>query len=125
MELRRIEFEAECGENIKEYANRAITCLLEKQKKHKDFESYFVCTFNGVKIIITKSSTVDSILDDYHARLDNNAYEYRQTDEYKEAEAKREKELKELNEKATRMLIQFEKLNKQKKVYHLFSLLFQ
>ena len=100
MDLQRIEFDAHCGENIEEYAKRAVKHLAEIQKKHEDLELYLICTFNDVKVITTKSSTVDSIVNDFHARMDNNGYEYRQTDEYKASVTAREKELKELNTKA-------------------------
>ena len=110
MDLQRIEFDAHLGENIEEYAKRAVKHLAERQKKHEDLELYLICTFNDVKVITTKSSTVDSIVSDFHARMDNNGYEYRQTDEYKESVARREKELKELNTKAKYMMKQFDKI---------------
>ena len=100
MELQRIEFDAHWGENIEEYAERAVKYLAERQKKHEELELYLICTFNDVKVITTKSSTVESIVSDFHARMDNNGYEYRQTDEYKESVKRREKELNELNTKA-------------------------
>ena len=116
MDLQRIEFDAHLGENIKEYAKRAVKHLAERQRKHEDLELYLICTFNDVKVITTKSSTVDSIVNDFHARMDNNGYEYRQTDEYKASVAAREKELKELNTKANYMMKQFDKINKQNKL---------
>lgn len=116
MDLYRIEFEAHLGEDIKDYAERAIKHLDERQKKHKDIELYLIGTFNDVKVITTKSSTVDSIVRDFHARMDNNGYEYRQTDEYKKQVAAREKELNELNTKAKYMMKKFGKIDKQNKL---------
>ena len=116
MELQRIEFDAHWGENIEEYAERAVKYLAERQKKHEELELYLICTFNDVKVITTKSSTVESIVSDFHARMDNNGYEYRQTDEYKESVKRREKELNELNTKAKYMMKQFDKIDKKNKL---------
>lgn len=114
--LQRIEFEAHYCENIKSYAKRAVDYLAEQKKKCQDLELYLICTFNKHKVITTKYSTVDSIVSDYHAQLDNSDYEYRQTTEFKEKMEAREKELKELNEKARDMMVKFEKINKRNKL---------
>lgn len=116
MELQRIDFEPNCGEMMERYAERAVLFLAEKQEKCKDLELYLVGEFNGIKVITSKHSTVDSIIADYHIRMDISVYEYKQTDEYKKKQSEREKELKELNTKAKYMMKKFEKIDKQNKL---------
>lgn len=114
--LQRIDFEARLGEMIQEYAERAVLYLTERQEKHPDLELYLVGDFNGVKVVTTRYSTVFSIVLDYDIRQDINGYEYRQTDEYKERKAAREKEEKELNTKAKYMVKKFDKIDKHNRL---------
>lgn len=121
MKIQRIDFEPMCGESISRYAERAVSYLAERQERIEDIELYLMGDFNGIKIITTRYSTIDSIALDYHIQQEILAEEYKQTDKYKREQVKREqvkreKELNELNTKAKYMMKSFDKLDKSNKL---------
>lgn len=114
-EFKRVEFEPKCGERIEQYAGRAINYLAMQMIAHDDCEVYLIGKFNNTEIVVTKMSTIESIVYNYYVRQEIAYYDYTQTDEYKVKKAAEEREVAELNAKAAKMIDEFYRIDKQNK----------
>lgn len=116
MSLKRINIEPYGGEKINEYAKRLIDYFNKKENEIGNSNFYIIGKFNNVKIIVTESSTVNNIVNDYNARLEDNNYDFMQSDSYKKLIKQQEKEIKVLNYRANEMMNEFKKIDKKEKL---------
>ena len=113
--LRTID--GDCGEHISNFAGRLLSRwqVMSEYNNVKDFTTIddfaIKGTFNGTSLIVTKDSTVESILKDYNDQLEIAHQKYINSDEYKERQIQEKIELTRLNKESENLMNVFNTLD--------------
>lgn len=112
--MKKINLSAHIGEQLKDYAERLIDrwerLTLKQPLKQKE-EFIVVGDFNGIQLEISKESTLETIIKDYDIQCEQRHQEYINSEEYRIKQEQERIELKQLNEKANKLLNQLDNLD--------------